>query len=431
MTADTTPETDASQQHRQLLRRLFDVAVARAHPDHCLGPHLPEPPKGRTVVIGAGKASAAMARALEAAWPGPLEGVVLTRRGHGEPTEHIRIVEAAHPVPDVAGVAGTREMLAGLDGITEDDLVIALVSGGGSALLAGPPPGVTLEDMQMLARLLLRSGAPIADMNTVRKHVSTVAGGRLALAARPARLVTLAISDVPGDDPGVIASGPTVGDATTARDARAVIAAYGLDVPASITTWLGEPGAETPKPGDPRLGHSTYRLIATPALSLQAAAETCEAAGYRPVVLGDRIEGEAREVAKVLAAIALSCADHGTPASAPCVILSGGETSVTVRSEGRGGRNAEFLLGLALALEGRPGITAIAGDTDGIDGSEDNAGALVDETTLARARALGLDPRGFLARNDAYSFFEALGDLVMTGPTRTNVNDFRAILIEP
>ena len=431
MTDATLPRTEALQRNRELLRHLFDVAVARAHPDQCLAPYLPEPPKGRTVVIGAGKASAAMARALEALWPTPLEGVVLTRHGHGEPTEHIRIIEAAHPVPDAAGEAGTRELLAVLDGLTEDDLVIALVSGGGSALLAGPPPGVSLADMQTLARLLLRSGAPISDMNTVRKHVSTVAGGRLALAARPARLVTLAISDVPGDDPGVIASGPTVGDATTADDARAVIAAYGLDVPASITAWLGHPDAETPKPGDPRLGHASCRLVATPALSLQAAAKQCAADGFQPVVLGDRIEGESREVAKVLGAIALSCAEHGAPAPAPCVVLSGGETSVTVRSEGRGGRNVEFLLGLALTLEGRAGITAIAGDTDGIDGSEDNAGALVDETTLARARSLGLDPRDYLARNDAYSFFEALGDLVMTGPTRTNVNDFRAILIEP
>ncbi|MGX1305342.1 glycerate 2-kinase [Amorphus suaedae] len=431
MTSATMPTADTLETSRQLLRRLFDVAVARAHPDHCLSPHLPDPPKGRTVVIGAGKASAAMARALEAAWSGPLEGVVLTRRGHGEPTDRIRIVEASHPVPDAAGEAGTRELLAALDGLTADDLVVALISGGGSALLAGPPPGVTLEDMQTLARLLLRSGAPISDMNTVRKHVSTVAGGRLALAARPARLVTLAISDVPGDDPGVIASGPTVGDATTAADALAVLKAYGLDVPASITRWLREPGAETPKPDDPRLDHATYRMIATPALSLQAAAQACEAADYRPVVLGDRIEGEAREVAKVLAAIAISCAEHGTPAKPPCVVLSGGETSVTVRSDGRGGRNVEFLLGLAIALEGRAGITALAGDTDGIDGSEDNAGALVDETTLARARALGLDPRDFLARNDAYSFFEALGDLVVTGPTRTNVNDFRAILIAP
>ncbi|MGX1100374.1 glycerate kinase type-2 family protein [Amorphus sp. MBR-141] len=431
MTSATTPKAKAPEDNRQLLRRLFDVAVARAHPDECLAAYLPEPPKGRTVVIGAGKASAAMARALEAVWSGPLEGVVLTRRGHGEPTRHIRIVEASHPVPDAAGEAGTREMLAILEGLTKDDLVIALISGGGSALLAAPPPGVTLEEMQTLARQLLKSGAPISDMNTVRKHVSTVAGGRLALAARPARLVTLAISDVPGDDPGIIASGPTVGDATTAADARAVIAAYGLGVPASIVTWLDQPGAETPKPGDPGLHHATYRLVATPALSLQAAASEAEAAGYRPVVLGDRIEGESREVAKVLAAIALSCAEHGMPASAPCVVLSGGETSVTVRAEGRGGRNVEFLLGLAIALEGRRGLTAIAGDTDGIDGSEDNAGALVDETTLARARALGLDPRDYLARNDAYSFFEALGDLVMTGPTRTNVNDFRAVLIEP
>ncbi|MDQ0316374.1 glycerate kinase type-2 family protein [Amorphus orientalis] len=414
---------------RRLLDHLFRAAVDRARPDTSLAGHLPPKPKGRTVVIGAGKASAAMARALEAAWDGPLEGVVLTRTGHGEDTRQIRIVEASHPVPDQAGVDGTAEMLACLDGLTEADLVICLLSGGGSALLAGPPPGVSLEDLQALSRALLRSGAPISDMNTVRKHVSTVAGGRLALAAAPAPIVTLAISDVPGDDPAVIASGPTVADATTAADARAILEAHGIAVPASITHWLTDPAAETPKPDDPALAHASCRLIATPMMSLEAAAALAEEKGIRTLVLGDRIEGEAREVAKVLAAIAISCATHARPLSAPCLILSGGETTVTVRGNGRGGRNTEFQLALALALDGHPGISAIAGDTDGIDGSEDNAGALVDPTTLARARAAGLDPRAFLADNDGYGFFSVLGDLVVTGPTRTNVNDFRAILI--
>ncbi|WP_018698331.1 glycerate kinase type-2 family protein [Amorphus coralli] len=431
MTVSNPSASDEIAAARRLLRNLFDAAVARAHPESCLAAYLPEPPKGRTVIIGAGKASAAMARAFEQAWEGPIEGVVLTRFGHGEPTERIRIVEGAHPVPDAAGEAGTREMLALLDGLTEDDLVICLLSGGGSALLAGPPPGVSLEDLQTLGRGLLKSGAPISAMNTVRKHVSTVAGGRLALAARPARLVTLAISDVPGDDPGIIASGPTIGDETTAADARAIIEAYGIACPESIAEWLGSEGAETPALDDPRLAHASYELVAAPALSLEAAAEIARSEGYTPIVLGDRIEGEAREVAKVLAAIAQSCVDHGQPGAAPCVVLSGGETSVTVRGEGRGGRNAEFQLALAVELAGHPKLTAIACDTDGIDGSEDNAGAFVDPTTLARGREKGLDARAYLDRNDAYSYFEALGDLVITGPTRTNVNDFRAILVEP
>lgn len=425
---DLIADPDAA---RQFLTRLFEAAVGRAHPDKCLGTYLPPLPKGRTIVIGAGKASAAMARALEDQWDGPLTGIVLTRTGHGEPTRQIRIVEAAHPVPDAAGAAGTAEMRALLDGLTEDDLVICLLSGGGSALLADPPPGVTLEDLQALYRALLRSGAPIVAMNTVRKHVSTVLGGRLALAAAPARLVTLAISDVPGDDPATIASGPTVADATIVADARAVLNAHQIEAPLSIRAWLDDPRVETPKPGDPRLDHAAFRLIATPTMSLEAAATEAEAQGLKTIVLGDRIEGEAREVAKVLAAVAISASEHGHPLSAPCLILSGGETTVTVTGSGRGGRNTEFQLALAIALDGHPGITAIACDTDGIDGSEDNAGALVDGTTLARARTLGLDPAAYLANNDGYSFFKALGDLVVSGPTRTNVNDFRAILVMP
>lgn len=387
------------------LTALFDAAVAAADPSRCLPAHLASllPPhrsrNGRTIVVGAGKAAAAMARTVEQHWPGPLEGFVVTRHGYGLPCERIEVMEAAHPVPDGASVAAAERALKLVSGLTADDLVLALISGGGSSLLALPAPGVTLAAKQAATRELLRSGAPIHEINAVRKRMSAIKGGKLAAAAMPARVVTLAISDVPGDDPAVIASGPTV-----------------------------------PAPGDPGFERCEARVVAGGMGSLQAAAQAATAAGITPLILGDRIEGEAREVAKVMAGIAISCAETGLPAKPPCVLLSGGETTVTVTGGGRGGRNTEFLLALALALRGHPGISAIACDTDGIDGSEDNAGAVVMPDTLARAGAAGLDARAFLADNDAYGFFAALGgggDLVVTGPTRTNVNDFRAILIEP
>ena len=416
-------------QPRPFLRSLFAAAVRAADPAVCLPPHLPPPPRGRTLAVGAGKAAAAMARAVEDHWAGELEGLVVTRYGHGVPCERIEVVEAAHPVPDAAGREAAARILAVLRGLTSDDLVLALISGGGSALLALPWEGVTLADKQAVNRALLKSGAAIAEMNCVRKHLSAVKGGRLAAAAYPARVVTLAISDVPGDDPAVIASGPTVADPTTCEDALAILDRYRIEAPHAVRAVLASGVSETPKPGDVRLAHAEYRLIATPQGALVAAAEAARAAGVAPLILGDAIEGEAREVAKVMAGMAFACARHGVPARPPCVLLSGGETTVTVKGLGRGGRNAEFLLALAVALEGAAGIHAIAGDSDGIDGSEDNAGAVLAPDSLARARAAGLDARARLDDNDGHGFFAALGDLVVTGPTRTNVNDFRAILI--
>jgi glycerate 2-kinase len=414
---------------RTLLRSLFDAAVAAADPLACVPPNLPAPPKGRTIVVGAGKAAAAMAAAVEAHWPGPLGGLVVTRVGHGAPTTRIRVVEAGHPIPDAAGAQAARDILALMQGLTRDDLVIGLISGGGSALLALPAGAVTLADKQGLNRALLKSGARIDEINTVRKHLSAIKGGRLAAAAAPAEFVTLVISDVPGDDISVIASGPAVGDPSTLEDARGILARYRIDVPERVMTHLADPANETPKPGDPRLAKVETRLIATPWDSLAAAAAKAREARYRPLILGEAIEGEARECGIVHAGIARSAARHGEPAAAPCVLISGGETTVTVRGRGRGGRNAEFLLSLALALDGATGISALAADTDGIDGTEDNAGAIVTPDTLARARLLGLDLCSRLDDNDAYPVFSALGDLVLTGPTRTNVNDFRAILI--
>ncbi len=414
---------------RQFLESLFAAAVRAADPAACVPRHLPSPPQGRTLVIGAGKAAAAMARAVEQHWPGELSGLVVTRYGHGVPCERIEAVEAAHPVPDEAGQKAAARMLAVLEGLTSDDLVLALVSGGGSALLALPFDGITLAEKQQMNRALLKSGASIAEMNCVRKHLSAVKGGRLAAAAYPARLLTLAISDVPGDDPAVIASGPTVADPTTCADALAVLEKYRIAVPPPVEDLLRSGLSETPKPGDVCFAHGETRIIATAQGSLAAAAEAARAAGVTPLILGDAIEGEAREVAKVMAGMAKSCARHGVPARPPCVLISGGETTVTVRGKGRGGRNAEFLLALAVALEGAPGIHAIACDTDGIDGTEDNAGAILTADTLVRAHAPGLDAQACLADNDGYGFFSALGDLVVTGPTRTNVNDFRAILV--
>jgi glycerate 2-kinase len=424
------PTIDAvSTDDRSLLRAMFDAAVAAAQPSLCLPPHLPKPPKGRTWVVGAGKASAAMAQAFERAWPGDVSGLVVTRYGHAVPCEHIEIVEASHPVPDAAGEAAARRMLQLVQGLSADDLVVCLISGGGSALLALPADGLTLADKQAMNRALLKSGANIAEMNCVRKHLSAIKGGRLAAACAPAEVLTLTISDVPGDDPSVIASGPTVSDATTYADALAIVEKYRIDEPRAAIERLRRAADETPKPGDPRLARARQAMVATPQMSLEAAAHVAREHGVTPLILGDALEGEARELGIAMSGIARQVLRHGQPARRPCVLLSGGETTVTVRGKGRGGRNVEFLLSLAVALDGAPGVHAIACDTDGIDGTEDNAGALLAPDTLARARAAGLHAPSRLADNDGYAFFAATGDLVVTGPTLTNVNDFRAILI--
>jgi hydroxypyruvate reductase len=414
---------------RRLLRAMFDAAVAVAAPAKIIPAHLPAPPRGRTVVVGAGKASAAMASAFEHARPGHLSGLVVTRYGHAVPTERIEVVEAAHPVPDANGERAARRMLDVVKDLTEDDLVVALISGGGSALLSAPAPGVTLADKQATNRALLASGASIDEMNCVRKHLSAIKGGRLGATAYPARVETLLISDVPGDDPAVIASGPTVPDATTFSDARAILAKYGIVGPSSVRSHLERAEDETPKPGDRRLARAHATIIATPEMSLHAAADVARRAGFAPLILGDAIEGESREVARAMAGIATHVRRFGEPASAPCVLLSGGETTVTMRGDGRGGRNVEFLLALAIALHEQPSIWALAADTDGVDGAEEVAGAVVTPDTLSRARRFGLSAADGLARNDAHSFFEALDDQVVTGPTLTNVNDFRAIVI--
>jgi len=414
---------------RTFLRRLFDAALAAAEPANAVPRHLPPPPKGRTVVIGAGKAAASMARAVEDHWPGPLSGLVVTRYGHGVPCKRIEVVEAAHPVPDAKGRAAAQRILDSVKNLTSDDLVLALISGGGSALLVLPAYGITLEDKQAVTSALLKSGAAIGEMNTVRKHLSGIKGGRLATMAYPAEVVTLAVSDVPGDDPAVIASGPTVPDPTTYADAEAVLAKYGIIPPDSVGRRFMAAKDETPKPGDRRLERTRYTMIARPLASLEAAAAVARAEGVTPLILGDALEGEAREVGKVMAGVARSAALHGQPAKPPLVLLSGGETTVTVRGRGRGGRNAEFLLALAVALGGDSRISAIAGDTDGIDGSENNAGAVLLPDTLRRAEAKGIDAKARLADNDGYGFFSGLDDLVITGPTLTNVNDFRAVLI--
>lgn len=415
-----------------LLRRMFDAAIAAAQPARTLARHLPAPPRGRTIVIGAGKASAAMAAALEAAWPGQLEalqGLVVTRYGYAVPCARIEIIEAAHPVPDDAGLAASRRMLELVSGLNEDDLVICLISGGGSSLLPLPLAGITLDDKQRVNRALLKSGATISEMNCVRRHLSAIKGGRLAAACYPAQVLNLLISDVPGDDAIDVASGPTVPDPTTCADALAIVRRYAIDLPAHVLAALQSGAAETLKPGDPRLPRIRTEWIATPRLALQAAAQVGRDAGYAVHVLGDAIEGEARDVGKVLGGIALAAARHGQPFAAPCVLLSGGETTVTVRGSGRGGRNVEFLLSLALALRGEAGVHAIAGDTDGVDGQEEIAGAVIGPDTLDRAWRAGLNPQDALAANDGHGFFEALGDAVVTGPTLTNVNDFRAIVL--
>ena len=414
---------------RSLLIDMFDAAVAAAAPDRCVARYLPPPPRGRTIVIGAGKAGGSMAKAVEDHWPGPLDGLVVTRYGHKVPTSRIEVVEAAHPVPDQAGRDAAERILRMVRGLKADDLVICLISGGGSSLLALPANGLTLADKQAVNKALLRSGATITEMNCVRKHLSAIKGGRLAAACAPAQVVTLMISDVPGDDPSVIASGPTVGDPTSCADALAVLDKYAITEPKSAYEYIHSGVDETPKPGDPRLANAQTLMIATPQASLEAAAAVAREAGITPLILGDAIEGEARDVALVHAGIARQVATHGQPAPMPCVLLSGGETTVTVRGSGRGGRNAEFLLALAVALDGHPRIHAIACDTDGVDGTEDNAGALLAPDTLARATSMGLKAKEFLANNDGYSFFAKIGDLLVTGPTLTNVNDFRAILI--
>jgi len=435
--------TPSPQQDPALfLRHLFDAAVARAQPLLNMPDCLPAVPRGRTLVLGAGKAAGAMAHALEALWPAdaPLSGVVVTRYHHTPPRptglkQRIEVLEASHPVPDDAGLKASERMMALCHGLTKDDLVIALVSGGGSALLTLPAEGLTLADKQRINRALLESGAHILEMNTVRKHLSRIKGGRLAAACRPAHVVTLTISDVPGDDPAVIASGPTVPDASTCDQAIAILERYRIELPEPVWAALRAGVLETPKPADPVFQGHSVQMLATPQQSLQAAAEVARLAGLNAYVLSDEIEGESREVGKVHAALARAAARGEGPFQKPCVILSGGETTVTVRPQapdtprGKGGRAGEFCLGLALGLQGQVGVWGLAADTDGIDGVEDNAGAVVTPDTLARAEALGLKPSVYLDRNDSYRFFEALGNLVVTGPTHTNVNDFRAILV--
>ncbi|MDL2338673.1 MAG: glycerate kinase [Pseudomonadota bacterium] len=422
---------------RGFLRALYDAAVARALPADMTAQHLPAPPAGRTVVVGAGKAGGAMAAAVDALWPAdaPLSGLVVTRYDHVPPQYRARpgrieVVEAAHPVPDEAGRQAAHRIAALVQGLTADDLVLCLISGGGSALLAMPADGVSLGDKQAINKALLKSGAAIDEMNCVRKHLSAIKGGRLAAMCAPARVVTLLISDVPGDAPEVIASGPTVPDPTTCADALAILTRYGIDIPEAARRGLESGAFETPKPGDPMFAGHQVHLIATPQQSLDAAASAARAAGIDAHILSDEIEGESREVGKVHAALARAVARRGAPFAKPCVILSGGETTVTVKSRaGRGGRATEFLLGCAIALQGEPGVCVLAADTDGIDGVEDNAGAIVMPDTLSRAAAQGLKAQDFLDRNDAYNFFAPLGDLVVPGPTYTNVNDFRALLI--
>ncbi len=416
-----------------LLRAMFDAAIAAAQPALCLPPFLPLPPRGRTIVIGAGKASAAMALAFERHWRGPwdqLQGLVVTRYGYEQPCQHIEIVQAAHPVPDAAGLQAAQRIQALVRGLTADDLVIALISGGGSSLLVAPGPGLTLADKQAVNHALLKSGATIGEMNCVRRHLSGLKGGRLAAACHPARVVTLLISDVPGDRPADIASGPTVADASTCADALAILQRYRIDVPAAVQALLASGEGETLKPGDPRLAGTETHLITTPQVALEAAARVARAAGLTPHILGDSLEGEARDVGKTLAGIARQVAVHGQPFEPPCVLLSGGETTVTLRGNGRGGRNVECLLSLAVALDGLPGVHALMGDTDGVDGAEEIAGAVATPDTLARAWAQGINPRASLDANDGHGFFQALSDSVVTGPTLTNVNDFRAIVID-
>lgn len=415
---------------RQFLNDLYATAVEAVSAQKCMPAYLPkQSAKGRTLVIGAGKGAAAMAKVVEDTWPGKVEGLIVTRYGHGADCKQIEVVEAAHPVPDEAGRQAAGRMLELVKGLTEDDLVLCLITGGGSALLSLPGEGITLEQKQALNKALLKSGATISEMNCVRKHLSAIKGGRLALACAPARVVTLLISDVPGDDPGVIASGPTLPDPTTCAESLAILKKYGIDIPDNILKHLESGAGETPKPGDPRFARNEHHVMATAQHALEAAAAKARAAGITPYILSNDLEGESRDVGMVHAALAKQVAKYGQPFAKPCVILSGGETTVTVRGKGRGGRNAEFLLSLAVSLQGTAGIHALACDTDGIDGSEDNAGAIYQPDSWTRAAEQGLNAKAMLENNDGYGFFSALGDLIVSGPTRTNVNDFRAILI--
>jgi hydroxypyruvate reductase len=416
-------------QPRAILQSLFDAAIAAADPAHCVPPNLPGPPQGRTIVIGAGKAAASMAHAVEQHWTGDLSGLAVTRYGHAVPTSRIQVREAAHPVPDTAGLEASREIMSLVSDLTPDDLVLCLISGGGSALLPLPINGLTLGDKQEVNKALLRSGATIGEMNCVRRHLSAIKGGRLAAACHPAKVVTLLISDVPGDDPINIASGPTVPDPTTCADALEILDRYGINPAPAVLDVLTSGRGETIKPGDERLAQADLRMIATPQMALEAAATVAAQHGLASHILGDAIEGEARDVGKVLAGIALQATRRGQPFTPPCVLLSGGETTVTVRGSGRGGRNVEFLLSLAATLDGYPGIHALAGDTDGVDGLEEIAGAYLAPDSIARAWTKGINVKRSLAENDGHGFFEALGDGIVTGPTLTNVNDFRAILI--
>lgn len=421
-----------SPEDRSLLLSLFDAAVSAADPTEALRAHLPDRPKGRTVVIGAGKGAAQLAAAFEDLWSAPVEGVVVTRYGYAVPCRHIRVLEAAHPVPDEAGLEASAALLNTVSNLTEDDLVVALICGGGSSLLSAPPEGLTLEDEQALNDALLRSGAPIGVMNAIRKHVSGIKGGRLAAAAFPARVVSLVVSDVPGDDPAEVASGPTVPSETSLEDARRLVETHRIALPERILGHLNSEAARAPRPDDPVFAGLETHVIASACLSLEAAQREAARRGVPAVILSDAIEGEARDVGMVHAALAREVVNRGRPFAAPVVLLSGGETTVTIHdSGGRGGRNSEFLLAFASAIDGVPGIAALAADTDGIDGSEDNAGAFADGQSANRMRSVGVDPVAALSRHDAWGAFHAVGDLFVPGPTGTNVNDFRAILIRP
>ncbi len=414
---------------KSFLTAIFDAAVAAADPERTILNHLPARPKGRTIVIGAGKGSAQMAAAFERAWDGPLEGLVVTRYGFAAPCERIEIVEASHPVPDEAGLAASRRLLDLVSGLTADDLVVALISGGGSALLPSPAPGLTLADEIAVNEALLASGAPISVMNTIRKHVSTIKGGRLAAVAWPAKVVSLVVSDIPGDEPALVASGPTIAGEGRRADALDAVGLYRMKLPDAVMRHLASPAADAPVPDDPRFRDNEVHLIASAAVSLEAAAAASRRQGVDAVILSDSIEGEAREVGSVHAALAREVARRNRPFTKPVLVLSGGETTVTLRSKGKGGRNSEFLLGFALGIDGVPGIHALAADTDGIDGSQDNAGAFADGTSVARMRAAGVDAKTMLAENNAWTAFDAVGDLFVPGPTGTNVNDLRAILV--
>lgn len=415
---------------RTFLRQTFDAAVMAADPIHGIRQHLPERPKGRTIVVGAGKASAQMAAALETLWHGPMVGVVVTRYGFSTPCKHIEVIEASHPVPDEAGLAASRRLLQAVGGLTADDLVIALISGGGSALLPSPAPSLNLVDEIAVNQALLASGAPISAMNTIRKHISTIKGGRLAAAAHPAKIVSFVVSDIPGDNPALVASGPTVPDIGNRQDALAVIDAYRMSLPDAVMAHLKSSAADGLQPSDPRFRNDQVHVVASAAVSLEAAAEEARRHGIEAVILSDSIEGEARDVASVHAAIAREIATRNRPFAKPVLLLSGGETTVTLRAKGKGGRNSEFLLSFALGINGVAGIHAVAADTDGIDGSEDNAGAFADGHTVERMRQAGVDAKFMLMQNNAWTAFHAIDDLLVTGPTGTNVNDFRAILIQ-